>query len=222
MFGHLLKVKVVPPGDVKEGLWKGGEGRFKKVPWNRIERYRIKETDRKGWEQRTTREETRRREKAEKLKTLGYEFESPELRKVGDVPVQEVKERKALEPVADTAKTVQEAEVAAIENGAGVEAAKDTQGPVSAEPMAIETAPQGDVSAPVTEQEDGMAVGTDKAEMAIKGKKIRDGGMAPAKGAEKSKARAVSAQLPGKKGKGDGKTAGKPVGGKVAKGRKSL
>lgn len=86
MFGHILKVKVVPKEQIHENLWKGHQGRFKKIPWNGIERGRLKSADRETWSRRIRNEEQRRRKKAEQLKKLGYEFKAPEVRRVDSVP----------------------------------------------------------------------------------------------------------------------------------------
>lgn len=87
MLKHILKVQLVPKEKVHPDLWKGADRRFRKVPWNRIEKSKIAKTDRKGWRQRVDREAKRREEKAAKLKALGYEYEPPALREVDSVPV---------------------------------------------------------------------------------------------------------------------------------------
>jgi len=111
MFGHILKAKFVAKEQVHENLFKGAGKRFKKVPWNRIERMQLAGADRETFKDRVAREEKRRKSKAAQLKELGYEFETPALRQVDDVPVQSVKdleageEQKAIEaPVADDVK----------------------------------------------------------------------------------------------------------------------
>lgn len=95
MFGHILKAKFVAKEQVHENLFKGAGKRFKKVPWNRIERMQLAGADRETFKDRVTREEKRRKSKAAQLKELGYEFEAPTLRQVDDVPVQNVKEVEA-------------------------------------------------------------------------------------------------------------------------------
>lgn len=86
MFKHILKVRLVPNEQVHPELWKGAGKRFRKVPWNRIERTRVAATDRDGWTKRTKREEERREAKRQKLEALGYSFRAPELREVNTVP----------------------------------------------------------------------------------------------------------------------------------------
>jgi len=104
MFGHLLKVKLLAREQVHKELFKDAGRRFKKVPWNRIERARLGTTDREGWEKRVVKEEKRREEKKEKLKSLGYVFEAPKLRMVGDVPVQAVEEKLTVVAAEDAVK----------------------------------------------------------------------------------------------------------------------
>lgn len=89
MFGHSLKVRVVEPERVHAELFKGAGKRFRKVPWNRIERTRLAKTDRKGWEKRVGKEERRRADKSRLLKELGYDFAVPQIRSVESVPVKE-------------------------------------------------------------------------------------------------------------------------------------
>ncbi|KAL4889691.1 hypothetical protein BDV59DRAFT_186005 [Aspergillus ambiguus] len=96
MYGHILKCKYVPQEQLHPEIWKGANRRFKRTPWNRIEKKRLdKGKTREQWTERIEREQKRRIAKAEKLKAMGYEFELPELKSVDDVPVQE--EQKAIE-----------------------------------------------------------------------------------------------------------------------------
>ncbi|KAL5363945.1 hypothetical protein BJX96DRAFT_127374 [Aspergillus floccosus] len=96
MYGHILKCKYVPQEQLHPEIWKGANRRFKRTPWNRIEKKRLdKGKTREQWTERIEREQKRRLAKAEKLKALGYEFEMPQLKSVDDVPVQE--ESKAIE-----------------------------------------------------------------------------------------------------------------------------
>jgi nucleolar protein 15 len=83
-------------------VWKGANRRFKRTPWNRIEKKRLeKGKTREQWSERIEREQKRRLAKAEKLKALGYEYELPQLKSVDEVPVQE--ETKAIEAADTTA-----------------------------------------------------------------------------------------------------------------------
>lgn len=93
LFNHMLKVKVLSVGQLAEmnkdeervfkGVKKGSVvSRFKKMPWNRIERFKAATSDRVGWGKRVEREQKRRKDKMEKLKEMGYEFDAPELEQV--------------------------------------------------------------------------------------------------------------------------------------------
>lgn len=96
MYGHILKCKYVPSDQLHPDVWKGANRRFKKTPWNRIEKKRLeKGKTREQWAQHIQKEQEKRNAKAEKLKTLGYEMELPKLKSVDEVPVRE--EAKAIE-----------------------------------------------------------------------------------------------------------------------------
>jgi nucleolar protein 15 len=100
LFGHIMQVRRVPAEAVNEKMWKSGRsvkgGRV--MPRNRIERSHLKRgADREKWEQRVERENTRRKDKSEKLKELGYDFEMPEVKSVSSVPVKP----KAIEAAAE-------------------------------------------------------------------------------------------------------------------------
>lgn len=159
MFGHLLKVRVVPKEQVHKDLFKGAGRRFKAVPWNKIERSRLNKTDRDGWDKRTKKEAERRALKAEKLKALGYDYETSELRMVKEVPVcaidapqaEGVKEGVSSKllteaPVSETAKTdgvpveqdTPSTEVAVAINGAVKKQKKAKQAPAVQEAKADE------------------------------------------------------------------------------------
>ena len=104
MFGHLLKVKLVPRDKVHAELFKGAGRRFKAVPWNRIEKARLEKVDRVAWERKVERERRRRSAKAEKLRAAGLEYQPVGLREVGDVPVQ-----RAVEGQADEVQQIEDA-----------------------------------------------------------------------------------------------------------------
>lgn len=92
MYGHILKCKYVPAEQLHPEVWKGANRRFKKTPWNRIEKKRLeKGKTREQWSQRIEQEQKRRQAKVDKLKALGYEMDLPALKSVDDVPVQEPK-----------------------------------------------------------------------------------------------------------------------------------
>lgn len=96
MYGHILKCKYIPTEQLHPEIWKGANRRFKRTPWNRIEKKRVSQAKTRGqWTERIGREQKRRLAKAKKLKSLGYELDLPELMSVDQVPVQE--EAKAIE-----------------------------------------------------------------------------------------------------------------------------
>ncbi|GAD95502.1 rRNA processing protein gar2 [Paecilomyces variotii No. 5] len=96
MYGHILKCKFVPNEQLHPDIWKGANRRFKKTPWNKIEKKRLESGKaREKWTKSIEQEQKRRIAKLEKLKELGYEFEIPELKSVDAVPVQ-TKEKPAL------------------------------------------------------------------------------------------------------------------------------
>lgn len=108
MFGHILKCRVVPKEQVHENLWKGADKRFKKVPWSKMEGRKLAMgMGEAGWEKRIEGEKQRRKEKGEKLKAIGYEFEAPTLKGVADLKGKS----------SDKAIEGQDGEAAAIEQG---------------------------------------------------------------------------------------------------------
>ncbi|KAF5865775.1 hypothetical protein ETB97_002288 [Aspergillus alliaceus] len=102
MYGHILKCKYVPQEQLHPEIWKGANRRFKRTPWNRLEKKRLeKGKTREQWSERIEREQQKRIAKAEALKALGYELELPQLKSVDEVPVQQ-EENKTIE-VSETA-----------------------------------------------------------------------------------------------------------------------
>lgn len=83
LFGHILKVKMVPKSQVHESLFKGANRRFKKVPWNKMAGQKLtKPLTESAWAAKLDKERASREKKADKLKALGYEFEAPALKEV--------------------------------------------------------------------------------------------------------------------------------------------
>ena len=77
---------------IHEGMWKGANRRFKKVPWNAIEGRKLSQgIGREEWGKRIEREQGRRASKGEKLKEIGYEFEGAALKGVDTLPIKEGK-----------------------------------------------------------------------------------------------------------------------------------
>ncbi|KAI0011704.1 hypothetical protein F4779DRAFT_175419 [Xylariaceae sp. FL0662B] len=86
LFGHLLKVKIVPKSQIHENIWKGANKRFKKIPWNKMAGNSLKKPlTQSAWAERIAKEEKRRSERAKKLSEMGYEYEGPQLKAVDDV-----------------------------------------------------------------------------------------------------------------------------------------
>lgn len=110
MFGHILKCKYIPSEQLHPDIWKGANRRFKKTPWNKIEKKRLdKGKTREQWTDRIEKEQKKRLAKAEKLKAVGYEFELPELMDVDQVPVQEEpKEIEDSKPAEEPVKAIEE------------------------------------------------------------------------------------------------------------------
>ncbi|PHH63125.1 hypothetical protein CDD81_6276 [Ophiocordyceps australis] len=114
LFGHLLKVKVVPPSELHEEVFKGANTRFKKVPWNKIAGKKLEKPHTKSaWEAKVEKERIAREGKLAKLKAIGYEFEAPEFK---DVPLpvprlveSEDQETKAVESATTLSEAVDEA-----------------------------------------------------------------------------------------------------------------
>lgn len=170
MFGHLLKVKLVPQESVHAELFKGAGRRFKAVPWNRIERARLGKVDREAWARKVDKERKRRGAKVQKLRALGYEYAPQELRDVADVPVQ-----KAVEAVAP-AEAEQVVDVEPVKQiGAPVEASKEeVEAPAVVEKAKAKkaknqaAAPTADETKPATKAKAGAVAGK-----AAKGKKSK-------------------------------------------------
>jgi nucleolar protein 15 len=82
LFGHLLKCNVVPSERIQESFWKGANKRFKAIPRNQMQgRHLSKPLTESTWAAKVSKEERRRAQRAEKLAAIGYEFDSPQLKK---------------------------------------------------------------------------------------------------------------------------------------------
>jgi nucleolar protein 15 len=121
LFGHILKCKIVPLEQVHEGLFKGANKRFKKVPWNKLEGRKLAQgMTRDEWDKRVEKEEQRRTKKGKTLEKMGYSLETPKLKPARDIP------RKENEPLAVEANV--EADDVRAE---AIESHKDARGQVS-------------------------------------------------------------------------------------------
>jgi len=93
LFGHILKVKVIPDEQVPADVFKGANKRFKKVPWNQIEGRKLKQgATEEVWGKRIEAEEKKRLEKAEKLQKIGYEFDAPKIKSAKGLGVSKLAE----------------------------------------------------------------------------------------------------------------------------------
>ncbi|KAI9924000.1 hypothetical protein MW887_007458 [Aspergillus wentii] len=143
MYGHILKCKFVPSEQLHPDLWRGANRRFKRTPWNRIEKKRLdKGKTREQWSERIEKEQKKRLAKLEKLKSVGYDIDLPQLKSVDEVPIQE--EPKAIEG-AETAEEPTKAIEAPAAKEADVEKkSDDTPKKSKKEKKAAQAAPKQD------------------------------------------------------------------------------
>ncbi|KAK8130213.1 hypothetical protein PG999_002593 [Apiospora kogelbergensis] len=81
MFGRILKVKRVPKSQVHESLWTGSNRRFKAIPHTKMAGNKLKQPKTETqWAEKVARTNKKRVDQAAKLKALGYEFDTPELK----------------------------------------------------------------------------------------------------------------------------------------------
>jgi nucleolar protein 15 len=134
MFGHILKCKFVPQDQIHEQLWKGANRRFKKTPWNRIEKGRLEAgKTRNQWSKKIEQEEQKRAAQVEKMKALGYELEMPKLKGVDEVHVKD----KEANPIESAQRKTEGAELEKIQ---AIESPGDVK-----EPYPENNAPNGAV-----------------------------------------------------------------------------
>lgn len=88
LFGHVLKVHLIPTDQVHPDLFKGAKQRFKVDPRNKKAGLEMERgAERSQWEKRVANENKRRDTKAKELKDIfDYEFEAPTLKTVDSVP----------------------------------------------------------------------------------------------------------------------------------------
>jgi nucleolar protein 15 len=88
LFGHILKVHLIPTEQVHPDLFKGANERFKVDPRNKKAGLEMERgVERSQWEKRVENENKRRTSKAKQLKEMfDYEFEAPALKTVDSVP----------------------------------------------------------------------------------------------------------------------------------------
>lgn len=158
MYGHILKCKFIPSEQLHPEIWKGANRRFKRTPWNRIEKKRLDKGKTRGqWTERIEREQKRRLAKADKLKTLGYELELHQMMSVDQVPAQDgAKVIEDTKPAKEPAKTIE----APASKDTEVKKSDDTQKKSKKEKKA---APAAENAAPKDEVEKVDAESTGKA-----------------------------------------------------------
>ncbi|PVH84382.1 hypothetical protein DL98DRAFT_512286 [Cadophora sp. DSE1049] len=118
MFGHILKVKLIPEEQVNEDWFKGANKRFKKVPWNKMEGRNLEQgKSEETWNTKVEKEAEKREKKSRKLKEIGYEFKAPTLKTATGVA----------KPKAPEELTNGESEVKAVEAAPVIEADKPSK-----------------------------------------------------------------------------------------------
>jgi nucleolar protein 15 len=90
LFGHILRCKLIPDDQVHPDLFKGAGQRFKVDPRNKKAGLQMERgVERAQWEKRVETENKRRTGRNKQLKEdFGYEFGAPNVKAVGDVPMQ--------------------------------------------------------------------------------------------------------------------------------------
>ncbi|KAF5095601.1 hypothetical protein D0Z00_003078 [Geotrichum galactomycetum] len=75
LFGHILKVKLVPTEDVRDDLFVGANRKFTVVDWQGINQQKANEPKtRKSWDEIQERAKERREKAAERVKSLGIDY----------------------------------------------------------------------------------------------------------------------------------------------------
>ncbi|KAK3371713.1 hypothetical protein B0T24DRAFT_530987 [Lasiosphaeria ovina] len=115
LFGHILAAKFVAPAQVHPNLFKGSNRRFKVIPWNKMAGKQLERAlPESKWAAKVTKEEKRRAARAEKLKAIGYEFESPKLKAAEAKEVAAVKASEPAKPAEAAPAAEAEAESKAV------------------------------------------------------------------------------------------------------------
>ncbi|OSS51775.1 hypothetical protein B5807_03993 [Epicoccum nigrum] len=144
MFGHILRVALIPKEQVNANLFKGANTRFKVDPRNKKAGLAMERgAERPVWEKRVEKENKRRTARAKDLKdSMDYEFTTP-----GVKSVDTVKANKALEPAPNSAEQQLLTEAAAdsstkakkSKKAAAAAAAKAAPAPVVEETVVAQT-----------------------------------------------------------------------------------
>jgi nucleolar protein 15 len=133
MFGHILKVKLIPAEQVNANLFKGANQRVKVDPRNKKAGLSMERgAEREVWEKRVANENKRRSGRNKALKAdFDYEFSAPSLKAVKDVPEQSA----SIEDAASQ-QLLSEAASAAVAE----EEPKPTKGKKATKPTVVATA----------------------------------------------------------------------------------
>jgi nucleolar protein 15 len=124
IFGHILKVEVVPPERVHADTFKGANKKFRKIPHEKLEREKLAAPKSvEQWQKKNDREKKKRDKKAKKLKdTLGYDVPEVTLKD----PKEAVEQAKRIEKAKaeEATKTIVKGD---DENPKAIEAPKATE-----------------------------------------------------------------------------------------------
>ena len=86
MFGHILRCKYAPVDTLHPDVWKGANKRFKKVPYNKLEKRALEAPKTEDqWEKKIAKEQNKREAKAALMKKMGYDISLPEMKRPGEV-----------------------------------------------------------------------------------------------------------------------------------------
>lgn len=97
LFGHILKVKLIPAGEVHESLFKGSNKTYKHIPWSKVSKYQHdrpkSEEQLKGLKEKFDKSV---KAKEATLKSLGidYDFSTPEAKSQAKTSVKKTKKAK--------------------------------------------------------------------------------------------------------------------------------
>lgn len=75
MFGHILKSKFAPDETLHADVWKGANKKFRKLPYTKLEGQKLAAPKTvEQWQSKNIKEESRRKNKAKALQSMGYEM----------------------------------------------------------------------------------------------------------------------------------------------------
>lgn len=232
MFGHILRCKYAPEGTLHKDVWKGANRRYHRAPRHKIAMRRSLEAGPKSEEQverMMGKEQRKRKVKQEKMKSLGYEYELPVMKKPevnGDAAVEngEAEKQSAIEDKVEGAvvppPNVPKDELATkVEEAAkaGKKGRKEKKSKNNAAPVEVET-PVAVVNEAVAAVEPAAEVKTDRKSKRKAEKEAQGAAADTAKDVlseqketvKKQKVKSVSTEVkPAASGKAEGKGKGK-------------